>query len=189
MIDTDFEPCSSVSIVSGYGLGDRGSIPGRGKDFSSNLFVQTGSGAHPTSCAVGTGGPFPGAKARLGRDANHSPHLVPRSRMSRGYISSPPKLLVAFSGTSLALDTDFRTISNISAAEYLHLLSGRMTISTFYWAKYVNSSLWRMYTVVCRAVSRSVVSFFSRTAATPTAGQSLNLKLKLSHYYSGGEGR
>jgi hypothetical protein len=36
------------------------SIPGGGKeDFSSNLCDQTGSGAHPTSCPMGTGGPFP----------------------------------------------------------------------------------------------------------------------------------
>jgi hypothetical protein len=30
------------------------------KDFSSSLFVQTGSGAHPASCPMGTGYPFPG---------------------------------------------------------------------------------------------------------------------------------
>jgi hypothetical protein len=45
----------------------------RRKDFSSNLCVQTGSEAHPASCPVGTGSPFPGAKARPGRDADHSP--------------------------------------------------------------------------------------------------------------------
>jgi len=28
---------------------------------------------------MGTGGPFPGVKAWPGRDADHSPHLVPRS--------------------------------------------------------------------------------------------------------------
>jgi hypothetical protein len=43
------------------------------KDFSSSLCVQTGSGAHPASCPMGTGGPFPGAQARPGRDADHSP--------------------------------------------------------------------------------------------------------------------
>jgi hypothetical protein len=43
------------------------------KDFSSNLCVQTGSGAHPASCTMGTGGPFPGGKAWPGRDADHSP--------------------------------------------------------------------------------------------------------------------
>jgi hypothetical protein len=43
------------------------------KDFSSNLCVQTGSGAHPASCTMGTGGPFPGCKARPGCDADHSP--------------------------------------------------------------------------------------------------------------------
>jgi hypothetical protein len=43
------------------------------KDFSSSLCVQTSSGAHPASCKMGTGGPFPGGKARPGRDADHSP--------------------------------------------------------------------------------------------------------------------
>jgi hypothetical protein len=33
----------------------------RQKDFSSSLCVQTVSGAHPASCTMGTGGPFPGA--------------------------------------------------------------------------------------------------------------------------------
>jgi len=31
------------------------------------------SGAHPASYPMGTGGPFPGGKARPGRDADHSP--------------------------------------------------------------------------------------------------------------------
>jgi hypothetical protein len=67
---------SSGSIVSDYGLDDRGigvRSPAGAKDFSYNLCVQTGSGAHPASCTVGTGGPFPGGKARPGRDADHSP--------------------------------------------------------------------------------------------------------------------
>jgi hypothetical protein len=66
--------------------------PAEAKDFSSSLCVQTGSEVHPASCTMGTGGPFPGAKARPGRDADHSPHLVPRSSMSRSYTSSPPLL-------------------------------------------------------------------------------------------------
>jgi hypothetical protein len=47
--------------------------PAGAKDFSSSLCVQTGSGAHPASCTMGTGGLFPGGKARPGRDADHSP--------------------------------------------------------------------------------------------------------------------
>jgi hypothetical protein len=62
---------SSVSIVSDYRLDDRGSIPGKGKDFPSIRCVQTGSGAHPASCTMGTEGPFSGGKARPGRDADH----------------------------------------------------------------------------------------------------------------------
>jgi hypothetical protein len=67
---------SSGSIVSDYGLEDRAigvSSPAGAKDFSSNLCVQTGSGAHSVSSTMGTGGLFPGDKARLGRDADHSP--------------------------------------------------------------------------------------------------------------------
>jgi hypothetical protein len=92
--------------VSDYGLGDRKSRfdPRQGrKDFSSILCVQTGSGAHPVSCTMDTGGPFPGTKARPGRDADHSPHLVPRSRMSRSYIPPfPPSIFMACSGRALA---------------------------------------------------------------------------------------
>jgi hypothetical protein len=67
---------SSGSIVSDYGLDDRAIAvrsPAGAKDFSSSLCVQTGSGAHPASCTMGTGGPYPGGKARSGRDADHSP--------------------------------------------------------------------------------------------------------------------
>jgi hypothetical protein len=65
-----------VSIVSDYGLDDQAigiRFPVGAKDFSSILCVQTGSGAHPASCPMGTGGPFPGGNARPGRDANHLP--------------------------------------------------------------------------------------------------------------------
>jgi hypothetical protein len=61
------------------------------KDFSSNLCVQTGSGAHPASCTMGTGGPFSGAKRGRGVTLTTHPHLVPRSRMSGSYTSYPPK--------------------------------------------------------------------------------------------------
>jgi hypothetical protein len=60
---------SSGSIVSDYGLDDRAigvRSPAGAKDFSSILGVQTGSGAHPASCTMGTGGPFPGGKAGPG---------------------------------------------------------------------------------------------------------------------------
>jgi hypothetical protein len=42
---------------------------------------QTGSGAHPASCTMGTGS-FPGVK-RPGRGADHPPLLAPRLRMNR----------------------------------------------------------------------------------------------------------
>jgi hypothetical protein len=62
--------------VSDYGLEDRAigvRSPAGAEDCFSSLCVQTGSGAHPASCTMGTGGPFPGGKARPGRDTDHSP--------------------------------------------------------------------------------------------------------------------
>jgi hypothetical protein len=67
---------SSASIVSDYGLDDRAigvRSPAEAKDFSSSLCVQTGSGAHPASCTMGTGGLSPGVKRGRVRDADYSP--------------------------------------------------------------------------------------------------------------------
>jgi hypothetical protein len=47
--------------------------PTGAEDFFSNLCVQTNSGAHPASYIMGIGGSFTRGKARLGRDADHSP--------------------------------------------------------------------------------------------------------------------
>jgi hypothetical protein len=55
-----------------------GSNPGGARFFAH---IQTGPGAHPASCTVGTGS-FMGVK-QLGHGADHPPLLVPRSRMSR----------------------------------------------------------------------------------------------------------
>jgi hypothetical protein len=66
---------SSVSIMSDYRLDDWVSgvrSPAEAKDFSSNLCVQTSSEAHPASCTMGTGGPFPGGKSRPGCDSDNS---------------------------------------------------------------------------------------------------------------------
>jgi hypothetical protein len=95
------DPVSSVSIVTGYALDDRAikfRFPAEAKEFSFCLCVQTGSGAHPASCTMGTGGPFLGVKNGRGVTLTAYPDLVPRSRMSRSYISSPPSAFMACSG-------------------------------------------------------------------------------------------
>jgi hypothetical protein len=91
--------------VSDYRLDDRAigvRSPAGAKDFSSILCVQTGSGAHPASSTMGTGGPFPGAKNGPGHDADHSP---PSSAEVRNewelYLLSPPSATMACSGTAL----------------------------------------------------------------------------------------
>jgi hypothetical protein len=62
--------------VSDYGLDDRAievRFPAEAEDFSCILCVQSAFGAHPASCTMGAGIPFPGGKARPGRDADYSP--------------------------------------------------------------------------------------------------------------------
>jgi hypothetical protein len=57
---------SSVGIALGYGLEDRGSkvrFPAGAVNFSLHHRVQNGSGAHPASYPMVTGGSFPGGKA------------------------------------------------------------------------------------------------------------------------------
>jgi hypothetical protein len=63
----------SVSTVPDYGkndwvIGVRSPVERR--NFSCNVCLQTGYGAHPAYCTIGTGGPFPGGKTQPGRDAS-----------------------------------------------------------------------------------------------------------------------
>jgi hypothetical protein len=56
-------PVSSVGIATGYGLDGLGIESRWGRDFSAP--VQTGPGAHPASCTMGTGS-FPGVESSRG---------------------------------------------------------------------------------------------------------------------------
>jgi hypothetical protein len=76
---------SSFGIATGYGLEDPGIESRWGARFFAH--VQTGPGAHPASCTMGTGS-FPGVK-RPGRGADHPLLLAPRSGKSRA-IPLPP---------------------------------------------------------------------------------------------------
>jgi hypothetical protein len=62
---------NSVCIVSDYRLNDRGLIPGRGKGFS--FLTSVSRPAPPSVLANGYSEPFPGCKARPGRDADNLP--------------------------------------------------------------------------------------------------------------------
>jgi hypothetical protein len=61
--------------------------PTEAKNFSSNL----GSGAHPDSCTMGTGGSFPRVKRGRGVMLTTYPLLVPRVRKNRSCNCSPPQ--------------------------------------------------------------------------------------------------
>jgi hypothetical protein len=91
------EPGSSVNIVSDYGLDDRAievRSPAEAKGFSCSLSVQTSSGTHPGSCTMAPGVLTPGVNRGRGVTLTTHPHLLPRSRMNRSYISSSlPKRL------------------------------------------------------------------------------------------------
>jgi hypothetical protein len=64
----------------------RGSNPSRGARFFAH--VQTGPGAHPASCTMGTGS-FPGVK-RPGRGADHPPPSSAEVKKEHSYTSIPP---------------------------------------------------------------------------------------------------
>jgi len=72
-------PGSSVGIATDYGLDGPGIESRWGRDFPP---VQTGSGAHPASCKIGTES-FPGVKCGRGVLLTTHPLLVPRSWKSR----------------------------------------------------------------------------------------------------------
>jgi hypothetical protein len=60
-----------VPVTMGFGLPrDRGLIPGRGLAYVSRAALRP---TKPPSYTLGTGGLFPGGKARPGRDADLSP--------------------------------------------------------------------------------------------------------------------
>jgi hypothetical protein len=65
-LNTNQSRDSSVGIVLGYGLDDRGSrvrFPARAGNFFLRHRIQNGSGAHPASYLMGTRDSFPGGKA------------------------------------------------------------------------------------------------------------------------------
>ena len=72
-------PGSSVGTATDYGLDGPGIESWWGEIFPP---VQTGPGAHPTSCTMGTGS-FPGANNGRGVLLTTHPLLIPRSWKSR----------------------------------------------------------------------------------------------------------
>jgi hypothetical protein len=97
------EPGSSVSIVSGFGMDDRGSISGRGEmifPLSSVYRLAVGPTQPPIEWVPVA--LFPGLKRGRGVTLTIHPNVVPRSRMSRSYVS-PPSSFMACSVTALAL--------------------------------------------------------------------------------------
>jgi hypothetical protein len=91
------EPGSSVSIVSGYGLDDRATevrSPEKAKGFFPLASVSRPA-LEPTQPPVQwvLGVLSPGLKRGRGVTLTTHPRLVPRSKMSRSYTSSPPKRL------------------------------------------------------------------------------------------------
>jgi hypothetical protein len=81
---------SSVGIATMLRAGQPGFRIPAGQDFSLRHSVEIGSGSHPASYQMYTGGTFSGVK-RPGREAEH--HLVPRTRMEELYLHSHIRLL------------------------------------------------------------------------------------------------
>jgi hypothetical protein len=78
-----------IQVSSAYIWVSRVRSPTETEDFSSSLCVQTGSGAHPASYTIGTGGPFPGGLARPVRHADHSPPSSVEAKNEELYLLFP----------------------------------------------------------------------------------------------------
>jgi hypothetical protein len=114
--------------VSDYGLDGRGSIRYRGWGFSSNLCLQNGSEAHPASCTVNTGGPFPvvvrGRRVML---TTH-PLLVPRLGKVGSISPLSQSASMACRGATLPSHKKHKMQGNsLSAPEKTHKVPERMT--------------------------------------------------------------
>jgi hypothetical protein len=87
---------SVVGIATGCGLYEWGvgvQVPERSRIFSSPC-RQTGSGVHPTSYPMSTGGSFPGVK-RPWREADHSPPTSVEVKKMWIYTSTTPYVFMA----------------------------------------------------------------------------------------------
>jgi hypothetical protein len=96
-----------AGVAKDWTTGRSGFDPWQGQRIFPLACVQTGSGAHPASYPMGTGGPFPAGEARPGRDADHSPpssaEVVKELEL---YLLSPPKASTACSGTALLFNPE-----------------------------------------------------------------------------------
>jgi hypothetical protein len=128
---------SSDSIVSDYRLDDLATgvrSPAEARGFFLQPRVSRPALRSTQPPIQWVPGSFPRGKARPERDAEHSPPLVPRSRTSRGYKSSPPYRLHGGSGTALLCITEYHFMSltvygTVSAIAPPQLLS-RITNAT-----------------------------------------------------------
>jgi hypothetical protein len=79
----------------GYELGDRGSIPVRGRNFSLRHRFQTCPSAHPASYPFSTRGSYPGGK-EAGSESDHSTPPSAEDRNAWKYTSTPPYVFMAW---------------------------------------------------------------------------------------------
>jgi hypothetical protein len=102
---------------------------------------------------MGNRGPFSGGKARPGRDADHSPHLVPRSWLSRSYTSSPPSAFTACSGTALLYFT-FCSVCNSLQLRHIFSVISALQLSLL---PYEDGGVWVRFRC-CRSMQRGLYS-------------------------------
>jgi hypothetical protein len=83
----------------GYRLDDRGSrvrFPVGAENFSLHHRVQNGSEANSAPYPIGNRGTLSLGVKRTRREADHSPHLVPRSKNAWSYTSTPQYVFMAW---------------------------------------------------------------------------------------------
>jgi len=107
----------------GFGLDGPGIESQWGSRFSAS--VQTGPGAHPASCTMGTGS-FPGVKSGRGVTLTRHPLLVPWSRKGRAipllplWVVRPVQSLSACTRVYFTFFFTLDTLADKKHCKYLH---------------------------------------------------------------------
>jgi hypothetical protein len=146
---------SSGSIVSDYWLDDRAievRSPAGAKDFSSSLCVQTGCGAHPASCPMGTGVPFLGGKSAAGAWCWPLTPIWCRGQAWVGAIPPlPPSACMTCSGTALPSFPPNNSFT--STVSELHAVRLSITVSYLGTSVYLSAS--EQTRLPCKVLPRS----------------------------------
>jgi hypothetical protein len=102
------------------------------EDFSSIICIQTGSGAHPASYTMGTGGSSPGIKCGRGGMLTTHALLVQSLRMSRAIPPLTQSVSMACSGATFITPSEKRAVSAAGSSLTINCIPCILLVNSTY---------------------------------------------------------